>query len=115
MPKLGWNKPAQEARSERAQRVDRDLRVGGGSGDTVIGGEQALSFAAEQQRADHRDVAEDRVQRIGGDDRALQIEPVRARRSSTPLAVTPIALPIGKKIFENQMLRRYRQNRRATC
>jgi hypothetical protein len=35
-----------------------------------------LSLAAHEQRADQRDVADDRVQRIGRHDRALQIEPV---------------------------------------
>ena len=45
---IGLEKPAQEAGSEGAQRVDRDLRIGGGPGDPVICREQALAFAAEQ-------------------------------------------------------------------
>src|SRR5205823_13708824 len=78
--------------TKAAQGIDRDLRVGGRSCDLVIGGEQALPFAAEQRRTDDRNNTENGVQSGGRDDRPLQVEPVAAR-SATPLPVTPIAPP----------------------
>src|ERR1700730_19378404 len=43
---------AQEAGCQRAQRIDRDLGIGCGSGDLVVRGKQAFPLAAAQQRAD---------------------------------------------------------------
>jgi len=58
VPEVGLEQPAQKARGKRAQRIYPDLRIGGRSGGPVVRGEQALSFAAEQQRAEYGNVAD---------------------------------------------------------
>src|SRR6266851_9571894 len=66
---------AQDPGCERAQRVDRNLRIGGGAAQPVIGGEETLRTAT-QERTDDRNIAEQRIQRISGRHGSLQLEPV---------------------------------------
>ena len=111
---IGLEEAAQKPGGESAQRVDRDLRIGGRTGDPVIGGEQALSFAAEQQRADDRHVAEHRVQRIGRHDRALAGRAGRGgdRRHRCRSRRSPRRRQGGCRASGG---RRRRQTRRARC
>src|SRR5580704_8153785 len=100
---IGLEQPAQKAGREGAQGIDRYLRIDLRSGDPVIGGEQALPFATEQQRTDNRNDAEDGVQSIGRDDRPLQVEPVKAevRHAVAGHADRPA---IGNQIVEHEAI-----------
>ena len=71
---IGRQEPAQTARRQHAERVDRDLRAGSRAAEPEIGREQALRAA--EGRADHRDLAEQRIHRIGRRDGAVQLYPV---------------------------------------
>src|SRR5262249_15361962 len=66
---------AQDARGQCAQRVDRHIGVVARSAEPVIRRKHALRAAAEQL-SEERDIAEQRIDRIGGRDGALQIEAV---------------------------------------
>ena len=114
MPKFGWNRRRKNPGRESAERVDGDLGVGGRTGDAIIGGEQSLSFAAEQQRADYRQVAEHRIQRIGRHDRALQVEAVAAEIDVT-VGGHADRLPVGKEALECQMVVGIGKLCRARC
>src|SRR6185369_5079451 len=67
-------KLAQTARRESAERADRDFRGGGGAAEPEIGREQALRAA--ECRADHRNLAGQRIHRVSRGDGAVQLHPV---------------------------------------
>src|SRR6516225_9072264 len=103
VPEVGLEQPAQKARGKRAQRIYPDLRIGGRSGGPVVRGEQALSFAAEQQRAEYGNVADHRVEGIGRNDRALEIELVGAQFEHAVGGHTDRAA-VSQEIFDNEMV-----------
>src|SRR6185437_4143763 len=58
---------------QSAQHIDRDLRIVGRAIDAEIRGKDALPLAAEEQIADHRNIADHRIERVGGNERAADI------------------------------------------
>ena len=90
----------QDARRQHTQRIDRNIRIVGRPAQVVICGEHALR-TADQQLAEERDIAEQRVQCIGGRDGAGEIQTVA-------LGVDPAAGSDAERLAESlQVLDRH--------
>src|SRR5260221_2866620 len=65
---------AQRAGCQHAQRIDGNRRIVKRSAGAKSGGKKSLPLAADQQIADERDVAENIVQHVSGNQSPLEIE-----------------------------------------
>src|SRR6185437_327219 len=66
----------QKTRRQGAQRIDGNRRILQRPHQAVARGEQAAPLLRAEQLADKRDVAEQRVEEICGDDGALDVDPL---------------------------------------
>ena len=75
---------AQDARRDRRQRIDGQRRTAHGPVHAIADAEHAVVLAAAEQNADERDFRQHRVDRVGRNERAADVDLVVCRNRSRP-------------------------------